>query len=51
MIKNEFEIKQDDTYAYWKDLVAATDGSVLMRRLPNAEHSCAGFVCLFFGFS
>lgn len=32
----------DDTHFYWTDLLAATDGSILIRRLPNAEHSCAG---------
>ena len=39
----------DESHAYWSDLVAATDGSVLLRRLPNAEHSCAGHeISLFF---
>lgn len=28
----------EDTHAYWDNLVAATDGKVLLRRLPNAEH-------------
>lgn len=32
----------DDTHYFWQDLTAATDGSALMRRIPNAEHSCAG---------
>jgi PhoPQ-activated pathogenicity-related protein len=32
----------DDTHFFWNDLVAATDGSAMLRRLPNAEHSCAG---------
>lgn len=39
----------DDTYAFWDDLIAATDGTALLRRLPNAEHSCAGHeISLFF---
>ena len=33
---------KDNTHAYWPNLVAATNGSVLLRRLPNAEHTCAG---------
>ena len=32
----------DDTHYFWKDLTAATGGSALMRRIPNAEHSLAG---------
>ena len=32
----------DDTHFFWNDLKAATDGSAMLRRLPNAEHSCAG---------
>ncbi len=27
----------DDTHFYWNDLRAATGGSVMLRRLPNAE--------------
>ena len=27
----------DDTHFYWSDLMAATGGSVMLRRLPNAE--------------
>lgn len=39
----------DDTYAYWNDLLAATQGSVMLRRLANAEHSCAGHeISIFF---
>lgn len=29
----------DNTYAYWENLVAATDGSVLHRRISNIGHS------------
>lgn len=29
----------DNTYAYWENLVAATDGKVLHRRIPNIGHS------------
>ncbi|RMZ97242.1 autocrine proliferation repressor A-like [Brachionus plicatilis] len=28
----------ENTNSYWDNLVAATDGKVLLRRLPNAEH-------------
>lgn len=28
----------EDTHSYWQNLVEATDGKVLLRRLPNAEH-------------
>jgi PhoPQ-activated pathogenicity-related protein len=28
----------DDTHQYWQDLVAATDGSAMLRRLANAEY-------------
>lgn len=28
----------ENTHSFWNDLVAATDGKVLLRRLPNAEH-------------
>ena len=29
----------DNTYAYWENLVAATDGKALHRRIPNIGHS------------
>lgn len=29
----------DNTYAYWENLVAATDGKVLHRRIPNIGHT------------
>lgn len=32
----------DDTYYFWDQLTAATNGRALIRRLPNAEHSLAG---------
>ena len=36
-------------FQYWRELQAATNGTVLMRRLPNAEHSWAGHdISLFF---
>ena len=39
----------EDTHSFWTDLLAATDGSALLRRLPNAEHSCAGHeISMFF---
>jgi PhoPQ-activated pathogenicity-related protein len=39
----------DDTHYFWPDLLAATGGSALLRRLPNAEHSCAGHeISIFF---
>jgi PhoPQ-activated pathogenicity-related protein len=45
---DEFFLPQD-THNYWSDLVAATNGAVLLRRVPNAEHSCAGHeMSLFF---
>jgi len=45
---DEFFLPQD-THNYWSDLVAATNGAVLLRRVPNAEHSCAGHeISLFF---
>jgi hypothetical protein len=39
----------DDTHNYWPNLIAATDNKAYFRRLPNAEHSCAGHeISLFF---
>lgn len=39
----------DNTHSFWNDLATATNGSALLRRLPNAEHSCAGHqISLFF---
>ena len=32
----------DDTHFFWTDLMSATDGSAMLRRLPNAEHSLTG---------
>jgi PhoPQ-activated pathogenicity-related protein len=32
----------DNTHSYWSNLTAVTNRSALIRRLPNAEHSCAG---------
>ncbi|RNA29690.1 autocrine proliferation repressor A-like [Brachionus plicatilis] len=29
----------DNTYVYWENLVAATDGTILHRRIPNIGHS------------
>jgi PhoPQ-activated pathogenicity-related protein len=29
----------DDTHFFWNDLLNATDGTAMLRRLPNAEHS------------
>lgn len=34
--------KKDNTHSYWPDLVAATNGTVLLRRIPNAEHALIG---------
>ncbi|CAF1105282.1 unnamed protein product [Brachionus calyciflorus] len=39
----------DDTHVYWNDLQAATKGTAMLRRLVNAEHSCAGHeISIFF---
>jgi PhoPQ-activated pathogenicity-related protein len=39
----------DDYDFFWNDLRAATGGSVMARRLPNGEHSCAGHeISIFF---
>jgi hypothetical protein len=39
----------EDTHAFWDELMSATSGSALMRRIPNAEHSCAGHaISIFF---
>jgi len=39
----------DNEQLFWNDLQAATGGTNLLRRLPNAEHSCAGHeISLFF---
>lgn len=39
----------DDYELFWDDLRAATRGTVLCRRLPNAEHSCGGHeISIFF---
>lgn len=32
----------DDTYAYWNNLVAATNGNALLRRFDNVGHSLSG---------
>ncbi|CAF0930838.1 unnamed protein product [Brachionus calyciflorus] len=32
----------ENTHAYWDNLVAASNGKVLLRRLPNAEHELIG---------
>ncbi|RNA19461.1 autocrine proliferation repressor A-like [Brachionus plicatilis] len=32
----------DDTYAYWNNLVAATNGTALLRRFDNVGHSLSG---------
>lgn len=32
----------DDTYAYWDNLVAATNGTALLRRFDNVGHSLSG---------
>ena len=45
---DEFFIPDDYDY-FWTNLRAATNGTALNRRLPNAEHSCAGHeISLFF---
>ena len=45
---DEFFIPDDADY-FWGNLVAATNGTVMVRRLPNAEHSCAGHeISIFF---
>lgn len=31
-----------DTRNFWNELVQVTDGTALLRRLPNAEHSMKG---------
>lgn len=38
---DEYFIPDDSDY-FWMELRAATNGSALVRRLPNAEHTCAG---------
>lgn len=38
---DEFFIPDDSKY-YWSDLNQVTNGTVLMRKIPNAEHSCVG---------
>jgi hypothetical protein len=45
-----FKFFLPDDYSYfWNDLRAATNGTVLARRLPDAEHSCAGHeISIFF---
>jgi PhoPQ-activated pathogenicity-related protein len=45
---DEFFLPDDSDY-FWPDLRSATNGSAMVRRLPNAEHSCAGHeISIFF---
>ena len=44
MAKSKFKFSylkraKDNTHSYWQDLMTATGGTALMRRIPNAEHS------------
>jgi PhoPQ-activated pathogenicity-related protein len=45
---DEFFIPDDSDY-FWTNFRTATNGSAMVRRLPNAEHSCAGHeISIFF---
>ncbi len=45
---DEFFLPDDADY-FWSDLRTATNGTAMVRRLPNAEHSCAGHeISIFF---
>ena len=44
---DEFFIPDDSDY-FWDDLVTATNGTVLARRLPNTEHSMKGHIISLF---
>ena len=38
---DEFFLLDDADY-FWSDLRTATNGTAMVRRIPNAEHTCAG---------
>ena len=45
---DEFFFPDDSDY-FWTNFRAATNGGGMVRRIPNAEHSCAGHeISLFF---
>lgn len=45
---DEFFIPDDPDY-FWPNLIEATNGTAMMRKIPNAEHSCAGHeISMFF---